>query len=445
MGELADLIGIYGAIDRKVAEDDDRRAAVSNLLWLYREPVRWFDEFEAWTQDLRQDDRRRSPFPSLEEALQDLADIEPQGRMLARRLWVIALAAQAFPDLQRDDSELFALAREALHFGGLGADEDTAAAVLRLLGDVPVVDDGGEGDAADRWWEDLKLRLDGLIRAPHLLGPRPCTGKLVTLPGVVGEIAALETTFTTKLLPFDLATRFLDPTTWSGCSPLCCDVRPLGVAHRYREVVSVDCGRQPATWTIHADLDFRFHHVPGELAIAEYHLAPVDQPDVSVDEGSLVVHALGGGELRITTTKRVRFKRPFTGKQLAFIACALGYSSIVEDLIFTCALNGRPGKPVPPGVPEAGHPACAEPLDVLVTRAARAAEACIEDWTQTARASSQKIAEGRYTADDLVQDLARPWARMAREAAAIAAVPPAPVPAPPPAPAAPPAPAPEDE
>ncbi len=437
MGELRDLIGIYGAIDRKVAEDAERRAAVSNLLWLYREPVRWFDDFVAWTQELRQDDRRGSPFPSLEEALRDLADIEPEGRMRARRLWVIALAAQAFPDLQRDDSELFALAREALRFDGLAADEDTAATVLRLVGDVPAVDDDGQGDGADRWWEDLKVRLDGLIRDPRLLGPRPCTGKLVTLPGVAGEIAALETTFTTDLLPFDLATRFLDPTTWSGCSPLCCDVRPLGVAHRYREVVSVDCGRQPATWTIHADLDFRFHHVQGLLAIAEYQLAPVDQPDVSVDEGSLVVHDLGGGDLRITTTKRVRFKRPFTGEQLAFIACALGYSSIVEDLIFTCALGGRPGKPMPPGAPTAAHPARGEPLDVLVTRAARAAEACIEEWAQTARASSQKVAEGRYTTDDLVQDLARPWARMAREAAAIAAVPPAP--------AAEPAPTPEPE
>ena len=126
--------------------------------------MRWFDDFVAWTQELRQDDRRGSPFPSLEEALRDLADIEPEGRMRARRLWVIALAAQAFPDLRAsDDSELFALAREALRFDGLAADEDTAATVLRLVGDVPAVDD----DRAGRRGRPLVGGPQGAPRRAH--------------------------------------------------------------------------------------------------------------------------------------------------------------------------------------------------------------------------------------------------------------------------------------
>ena len=45
MGEIRDLIGIHGAIDRAVADDPERRAAVSRLLPVYRDPdVRWFDD-----------------------------------------------------------------------------------------------------------------------------------------------------------------------------------------------------------------------------------------------------------------------------------------------------------------------------------------------------------------------------------------------------------------
>jgi hypothetical protein len=57
MGELRDLIGIYGAIDQAVAEEPERRRRVARLLRVYgRSDVRWFDEFVRWTEDLREDD-----------------------------------------------------------------------------------------------------------------------------------------------------------------------------------------------------------------------------------------------------------------------------------------------------------------------------------------------------------------------------------------------------
>ena len=103
MGELRDLIGIYGAIDRQVAEDAERArsgvAAAAALPGRRRAVVRRLRRLDAGAAPGRPPEV--PPFPSLEEALRDLADIEPEGRMRARRLWVIALAAQAFPELLR--------------------------------------------------------------------------------------------------------------------------------------------------------------------------------------------------------------------------------------------------------------------------------------------------------------------------------------------------------
>ena len=38
MGEISDLIGIYGAIDRAVAEDADARRGVAGCSRVYRDP-----------------------------------------------------------------------------------------------------------------------------------------------------------------------------------------------------------------------------------------------------------------------------------------------------------------------------------------------------------------------------------------------------------------------
>src|SRR3954453_11944970 len=70
MGEIRDLVGIFGAIDRTAAADSHVREAVGRLLPLYRRSdVRWFDDFEAWTKELRPEESDTPPFPtSLDEA-----------------------------------------------------------------------------------------------------------------------------------------------------------------------------------------------------------------------------------------------------------------------------------------------------------------------------------------------------------------------------------------
>jgi hypothetical protein len=428
MSELTDLIALHGAIDQKLDNDADARARVARLLPLYQDPdLRWFDEFAAWTDELRTGDGDPA-FPSRDDALEHLAEVRANGRMRARRLWVVALAAEAWPELAQPDDGTSPLAR-ALNLEEVAGDPGRAQLLLELLTDeslLPAVGDPDEG-AGDRWWAETTQAAEDqhLIESAARLGPRPCTGRLVGVASAGGrrDVPALRTVFETDQLTFDKAITFLDPTTWPTCSALCCEVRPLGTlpsgVRQYREVVSSNCQSPQAAWTIGADLDFSFTQLDARLAIAEYQLSAVTQKDVLVDEGSLVVEEIdddGKRTLRITTTKRVAFNRYFEVEQLMLMLCALGYASIVEDLIFTCAITGQQGADFPTA-PEADF--TRTPLELLITRSARAAQACIGDWAEDMRVASASIAQGRYTADALAQDLTRPWVRLMREGAAL--------------------------
>jgi len=67
-------------------------------------------------------------------------------------------------------------------------------------------------------------------------------------------------------------------------------IRVVGNVHRYHEKVSLDCPHEERTWTVRADLDFRFRRPEGGVAMTDYQLRDrLPQHDVLVDEGSLVV------------------------------------------------------------------------------------------------------------------------------------------------------------
>jgi hypothetical protein len=448
MGETRDLIGIYGAIDRAVESNPEIRPRVSRLLPVYRnEDVHWFEDFEAWTSEKREDagvSGEAPPFPEPDEALEELSRIEPRGRMRARRLFAVAVAVQAFPAELASDGGWARRAQDALQ--PLTPTEDEGALELfELLGDenlLPPIDAPAPDDA-DIWWESLLAvaSYNGLLADTATMGPRPCTGRLVMvdLPDGRGPVTTLRTEFETGKVRFERAKRFLDPENWPSCSNFWCEMTKVGVtekgAHQYHEVVSTDCDDKDAAWTIQAELDFSFKSFPG-AAITEYGLSaghPKPGDDVVVDEGALEVRRLGAdpaAKLRITTTKRIKFsdRHPFTGASLSMLMCALGYASVVEDLVFTCAASDTAGE----GTPfPAEEPATAEPgpgptptipdlgpaIKVMADGAAAAVKRCADEWSQAAQESSRKIADGAYDADALVQDMAGIWVRSVREGA----------------------------
>jgi len=425
MGEIRDLIGIYGAIDRATMEESERRARVSQLLPVYQHPdVHWFDDFEEWT-NAKREDTEEPPFPSFEDALRGLAGVEPRGRMRARRLFAIATAAHAFPELLESHGESTALAA-ALRVGSLAEDDERAQNLLELLGDEQLL---LESDDLDAWWQSVLAvaSYNGLIADTAGMGPRPCSGRLVMvdLPGGKGPVATLRTEFETSEIDFDHAGRFLEPVNWPDCSDFWCEMTKLGEqppgVHQYHEVVSTDCPSKESAWTIEAELDFSFTRFT-DTAITEYRLRdghPLPNDDVLVDEGSLVVRQIGSvakPRLRVTTTKRIMFNHPFSGEALAMIMCALGYASVVEDLVFSCATSGAAGAGTSfPGESPAAGPTKGGPPDLGPV--IEAVKECIDDWADAAEASSKKMAEGRYTADALVQDMARAWVRIVRDGA----------------------------
>jgi hypothetical protein len=426
MSETRDLIGIYGAVDRAAADDAETRARVARLLPLYRDPdLRWFDEFEAWTERKREESTE-PPFPALEESLVGMSERVPLGRRRARRLFAIAVAIQAFPELRESD-----LTVRAVRFDTIAEGEDAARRVIEVLGDEALLPEleGDDPDALDVWWDHVREALSGLIADTAGLGPRPCTGRLVTvkLPNGPGSVATLRTEWETGEVSFDRAIRFLEPDNWPNCNDFWCQMKRLppvspGV-YPYHEIVSTDCHHPALAWTIEAYLDFTFVHL-ANLAVADYGLSkgrPLTGDDVLVDEGSLVVQELPGDRVRITTTKRIKFNHPFGGEALAMIMCATGYASVVEDLVFSCAREGAEGTEFPGGAPGKKKQAADAPMgpviDEVAEEVAAAVKLCVDDCAKAVQASAKKMSEGKYTANDLVQDMAEMWARTAREGA----------------------------
>jgi hypothetical protein len=442
VGEISDLVGIYGAIDRAIADDPDLRDRVASRLPIYHDSdVRWFDAFEAWTRELQvkhagaeSQELPDPPFPSLEDALRELGEIPAEGRMRARRLMAIALAGQAFPPIRdpNTESDLRPLAQNALRGPGLIETEDSQQLLDLLTDDSLLPPTEGMLPDADAWWDNLLATAfeQNLVPEPAELGPRPCTGTLVTVPGADGPAAALETYFETDKIEFDRAVGFLAPANWPGCCSFWCEMTERGEdppgRHRFHEVVSTDCAHPSLGWTVSAELDFAFTLIPGVAAITQYGLSaghPRPADDVQVDEGSLVVRQIGTGaapRISVRTTKRVRFSSPFSGEQLALIMCALGYANVVEHLVFTCALSGaEPTAPFSdPSSRKSSTTAGPQPvIEDLADHVATSIKACIDDCAQAVRASCDKIDAGSYNADALVQDIAGIWVRTVREGA----------------------------
>src|SRR5919197_6533530 len=109
ISEISDIVGIHGAVDEAVQVDPDLRVGVSRLLPVYEDrDVSWFRDFQDWV-GATQAEADGDSFPSLAEGLRELSEHVPRCRMRARRLFAIAVAARAFPEIGEPDSELAAL------------------------------------------------------------------------------------------------------------------------------------------------------------------------------------------------------------------------------------------------------------------------------------------------------------------------------------------------
>jgi hypothetical protein len=425
MSEIDALVGIYGAIDRAAQTDARARAAVSRLLPQYRDPsLRWFDDFERWLKKERPgvDDPEKPLFPGLPEALEELHEVEPKGRLRPRRLFTIAAATRAFPEMLDPESELRQAAIGALNVGPVLDSGKAAQSLLELLGgeaDLPNVD--GSGPPLRDWWAGVVSAAVSkeLVPGPEGMFPRPCSGQLVTVPGLDGPVAALKTELLTEEIDFEAATRFIAPENWKRCMPkFWCRMTAIKGArpgmHRYHEVVSSDCeSKQAAAFRAETELDFTFTFIPegapvgdAEAAITNYQLAegrPAPGDLIVVDEGSLVVArtAPGSRQLLVTSTKRIQFNFPFSSEALAMMMCALGYADVAGNLLSCCARNsGKPkaGTRFPAGAPRSrGAP----------LRAPRRA------------GSDAPRAVPTGGTGQMVQDMAGMWARVLREGATV--------------------------
>lgn len=439
MTEIGGIVGIYGAIDQVAQTDSETRVAVSQLLPLYRDPrLHWYDDFQAWLRGTKAD--AAGPlFPSVDDALRELAEIDPLRRMRPRRLFAIAVAMRAFPEMRDPDSELGTLAVAALRVSTLAREGEQAQALHGLLAEKASLPDlEASSEELSTWWADLITTADtrGLISSVTGMLPRPCSGQLVNVPGVAGVVAALKTEFETGEIDFDQATRFIEPVNWKTCMPwFWCDMTPLGAGllpgvQLYREVVSSDCDdKAKAAFWAETELEFNFMWLPNvanpDVALTNYQLSsgrPHPGDLIRVDEGSLLVAKTGPGPtpLRITTTKRIQFSYPFSSQALAMIMCALGYVDVVGDLL-CCAASGYQAGTAFPGQAPASPQQVATPEHACAAISGNAGAAvgdCIEECVAAAGDWSRRVAEGPYTTDEFAQDMASTWARVLRKGAA---------------------------
>jgi hypothetical protein len=445
MTEIGAIVGIYGAIDQVAWTDENARAAVSVLLPLYRDPdLHWFDDFEAWLREKKAKAAGRL-FPSLDDALRDLAELDPGRSELdppprvspRRRLFAIAVAMQAFPDMRDPETERGGLAVGALRVITPAAEDEQAQALHGLVAEDAsrLGAEAGPKDLSS-WWSGLVTTADThrLISSTTCMFPRPCSGQLVNVPGA-GQAAALRTEFETGQIAFNQATRFIEPTNWETCmSWFWCEMTPLGAGlmpdvHRYREVVSSDCAsKATAAFFAETELEFNFMWLPDAtnpvVALTNYQLSsgrPHPGDLIVVDEGSLLVAKTGPGQtpLRITTTKRIMFSRQFTSKELAIIMCAFGYADAVADLLCCAASGSQPGTAFP-GIAPASPQRTATPnhaCAAIPRNVGAAVGDCIEECMVAAGDWSRRVAQGPYTAEEFAQDMASTWARALRKGA----------------------------
>ena len=179
MSELLDHLGIYAAIDRAVEADPARARTVAVALPFYRLPnPHWVDAFERWNAEEveKRTGRPAAALPSLDEALDELAETTPETPLRARRLLAVAAAARAFPELE--PRRLVSAALGPTQVRALMAPDESAERLVGRMRAEPIVPLAPGLDGRAAWFMSLAREVPDADE----LGPVPCSGRLVWAP-----------------------------------------------------------------------------------------------------------------------------------------------------------------------------------------------------------------------------------------------------------------------
>jgi hypothetical protein len=472
MSEVEGLLALYGALDRAVEAHDVDPSDLAPLLGAYRYPeaVGWYErQYVPWVEGAsaraerrgeRRDTTVRRPRitvrhrsetldapgaaverPTTESRIQDIHDalsaLGPavlEGRLAARRLLAVTAIARALPQ----------------HFGPGGSKVDAASNALTFRLPAEDADDEGlarraqqlhaqfaaEFTSMDHWQNVVGNAVSsGLLPQSFLSQAQtpPCTGRLILRPTSAGgepdPCLVMEAEFTTKDITFAAAKNYLEPSNWQYPGSLWCQMEQYqesadSTTAMFHETVSTDCGAASPAWTVSTDLQFWFSHPYTNEARAEYDLAepPVVGSDIEIDEGSLRMIELADGSVHVITTKRVRFAGSFDGPGLALFMCASGYSSVLEDVVFSVAKASIP-KPFPIPAPQGGtvtppqsfktpsDPAGSEgdTWESLIGEATTLAGAYAKDVAAICTTSMDQAKKGTYKVENVWADGIKIW------------------------------------
>lgn len=431
MGEVQDLMAVYGAIDRAVVDHPERAGDVARLLPPYGlGAAGWFEHFNDVVKSGPTSDAR---LPELDTALANMAGYAGSSRRQARRIMAVGALAKANPAYGVDGGQV-ALSVAALKpLTGTGTD----AAGTDLL---TLITDPAQFSGPQDWGRVVSPPGDGppLVSAPlSLQKDPPCHSEVVTVPTTTGaqEAVALETSCCVSGVTMAQTKNYLNPANWPTCSPLWCEMTPIGqgsFGQKYREVISLDCA-DPKSTRITTCLEFLLSTLPDGTAVLEYQLS--DTPGVGdgriiVDEGSIVAREVNG-QICVTTTKRVCFTQPFSPVQMQMFMCALGYGAAAEDVLFSCALASDPPSTAIPWLDSGAAQATAAGTAAAAESGEKDVGSMIDDWVGVASTCvdsyateligvAKRVQTGTYDANAMVQDISKAWARVANELAQLA-------------------------
>jgi hypothetical protein len=426
MSEIGDLIGILGAVDRAVNEDegDNRRSLVAGLVKAYRKGGRfgWYDRFvEREGQEV---------LPRIEEAMENLGRPTRFAGMLPRRVLAVALVARVFPELFGPDGEYAEASLRVLVIPGIVA--GLPLVPTPPLDEPPDVPDLGDPSTRSQGEQLLRALADPnqlariedwrtfLDSTSHLVSsqlaslPTPCSTTVIEPPtGPDEAIVVLQTSLCVGGVDLDgLSAGFLDPTNWPTCSPWWCEMLPAPGGgpglKRFLEVVAADCPNH--VFEVAVFLDFATAIDTGTRKVVTYNKSP-DQSGmvaglrandaVEVDRGVIDIRR-ERDHFRVETTKRIRFAQTIDADALAVIACVVGYGDVAADVICDC--SGATPTAVDCDVEEAAPAGGVTPA---VNRFVDLGRECAAEGGDLARQIAGRVDEGSYTTDLAAGDATR--------------------------------------